>query len=217
MTFSIVARCHQTGDLGIAVSTAIPAVGAINPLARARVGAIATQACSNPYLAIDGLSLLARGLSAAEVLDRLLKLDAERERRQLGIVDDCGCVAAFTGKEVQPWKGHLVGSGYVVAGNLLVGGETIQSMADAFETARGPLADRLLVALEDGQAAGGDKRGKVSAALLLVRDEEYPYINLRVDEHAEPVAELRRIFDIYTALPYLDDLRPKRAWDLGGE
>jgi uncharacterized Ntn-hydrolase superfamily protein len=215
VTFSIVARCPQTSDLGIAVSTAIPAVGAINPLARARVGAIATQAYSNPYLAIDGLSLLARGLSAAEVLDRLLKLDAERERRQLGIVDARGGVAAFIGKEVQPWKGYLVGSGYVIAGNLLVGGETIQAMAGAFETARGPLADRLLVALEAGQAAGGDKRGRVSAALLVVRDEEYPYIDLRVDEHAEPVAELRRIFDIYTALPYLSDLHPKRTWNLG--
>ncbi len=217
MTFSIVARCPQTGELGIAVSTAIPAVGAINPLARARVGAIATQACSNPYLAIDGLGLLVQGLSAAEALDRLLKLDAERERRQLGIVDARGGVAAFTGRKVQPWKGHLLGSEYVVAGNLLVGGETVQSMADAFEMAQGPLADRLLVTLEAGQAAGGDKRGRVSAALLVVGDEEYPYIDLRVDEHVEPVAELRRIFDLYTTLPYLDDLRPKRAWDLGGE
>jgi uncharacterized Ntn-hydrolase superfamily protein len=147
----------------------------------------------------------------------LLELDAERERRQLGVVDARGGVAAFTGKKVQPWKGHLVGSEYVVAGNLLVGGETVQSMAGAFAAARGPLADRLLTALEAGQAAGGDKRGRASAALLVVGNEEYPYINLRVDEHADPVAELRRIFDLYTALPYLDDLRPKRAWDLGGE
>jgi len=212
MTFSIVAHCPQTGDLGVAVSTAIPAVGAINPFARSGVGAIATQAWSNPYLGIDGLSLLAQGLSAAEVLEQLLKADTDKERRQLSIVDAHGGVAAFTGNEVQPWKGHREGKGYVVAGNLLISGETIQAMAGTFEMAQGPLGERLLVALEAGQATGGDRRGKVSAALLVVRDEEYPYIDLRVDEHTEPVMELRRIFDIYTALPYLDDLHPKRTW-----
>jgi len=118
MTFSIVAHCPQTGDLGIAVSTAIPAVGAINPFARARVGAIATQAVSNPYLGLDGLGLLAQGLSATHVLDELLRVDADREKRQLGIVDAQGNVAAFTGNEVQPWRGHHLGQGYVVAGNL---------------------------------------------------------------------------------------------------
>jgi uncharacterized Ntn-hydrolase superfamily protein len=213
MTFSIAARCPQTGDLGVAVSTAIPAVGAINPFARARVGAIATQAWSNPYLGIDGLSLLAEGLSAAEVLEQLLGVDADKGRRQLSIVDAYGAVAAFTGDEVQSWKGHRTGNGYVVAGNLLISDETIPAMAEAFETARGPLDERLLLALEAGQATGGDKRGKVSAALLVVRDEEYPYVDLRVDEHAEPVAELRRIFDIYAALPYLNDLHPRRTWN----
>jgi uncharacterized Ntn-hydrolase superfamily protein len=213
MTFAIVARCSQTGDLGVAVSTAIPAVGAINPFARARVGAIATQAWSNPYLGIDGLSLLAQGLSAAEVLEQLLEVDVGKERRQLSIVDAYGRVAAFTGDEVQPWKGHRTGKGYVAAGNFLISDETIQAMAKAFETTRGPLGERLLVSLEAGQAIGGDRRGKISAALLVVRDEEYPYVDLRVDEHAEPVAELRRIFDIYTALPYLNDLHPRRTWN----
>lgn len=211
-TFSIVAHCPQTGDLGVAVSTAIPAVGAINPFAKSRVGAIATQAWSNPYLGIDGLYLLAQGLSARKVLGQLLKADADKERRQLSIVDAHGGVAAFTGHEVQPWKGHREGKGYIVAGNLLVSGETIQAMAETFEMAQGPLAQRLLVTLEAGQAAGGDRRGKVSAALLVVRDEEYPYIDLRVDEHPEPVKELRRIFNIYSSLPYLDDLHPKRVW-----
>ncbi len=211
-TFSIVARCPQTGDLGVAVSTAIPAVGAINPFARAQVGAIATQAWSNPYLGIDGLNLLAQGLSATEVLEQLLKADADKERRQLSIVDAHGGVAAFTGTQVQPWKGHREGESYVVAGNFLVSDETILAMAETFETMRGSLGERLLVALEAGQAAGGDRRGKVSAALLVVRDEEYPYLDLRVDEHSEPVAELRRIFDIYTTLPYWDDLHPKRTW-----
>jgi uncharacterized Ntn-hydrolase superfamily protein len=212
-TFSIVAHCPQTGELGIAVSTAIPAVGAINPFAKARVGAIATQAVSNPYLGIDGLDLLAQGMSATKVLDQLLRTDTDREKRQLSIVDAQGNVAAFTGNEVEPWRGHRVGPGYVIAGNLLVGEETLLAMAETFEAAQGALGKRLLVALEAGQAAGGDRRGKVSAALLVVRDQEYPYIDLRVDEHPKPVAELRRIFDIYTALPYLDDLHPQRTWN----
>lgn len=211
-TFSIAAHCPRTGDLGIAVSTAIPAVGAINPFAKARVGAIATQAWSNPYLGIDGLNLLEQGLSPAEVLERLLGVDTDREKRQLSVVDAHGNVAAFTGEGVEPISGHYEGKGYVVAGNLLVNQETIRVMAEAFEGTRGPLSERLLVALEAGQAVGGDRRGKVSAALFIVRNEEYPYIDLRVDEHQQPVAELRRIFDIYKALPYLDDLHPKRTW-----
>jgi uncharacterized Ntn-hydrolase superfamily protein len=211
-TFSIVAYCQRTCELGIAVSTAIPAVGAINPFAKARVGAIATQAWSNPYLGIDGLYLLEQGLAPTKVLEQLLKFDADREKRQLSIVDAHGNVAASTGKEVKPISGHFEGKGYVVAGNLLVNKKTIQAMAKTFEKAQGPLGERLLIALEAGQAAGGDKRGKVSAALLVVRDEEYPYIDLRVDEHPSPIKELRRIFDIYTNLPYLDDLHPKRMW-----
>ncbi len=210
MTFSITAYCPQTGDLGIAVSTAIPAVGAVNPFARAHVGAIATQSWSNPYLGIDGLALLAAGLSPARALDQLLRDDLHREKRQLCIVDARGRAAAFTGDEAEPWKGHVVGHGYAVAGNLLLGEETILAMVDAFQGANGSLAERVLIALEAGQAAGGDKRGRVSAALLVVRDEEYPYIDLRVDDHPEPVAELRRIFTQYMALPYWHDLHPSR-------
>ncbi|MBS7632833.1 DUF1028 domain-containing protein [Candidatus Bathyarchaeota archaeon] len=211
-TFSITACCQQTGELGIAVSTAIPAMGSINPFAKAHVGAIATQAWSNPYLGIDGLNLLEKGLSPVEVLKQLLKVDVNRERRQISIVDAHGNVAAFTGKEVEPISGHHEGKGYVVAGNLLVNHETIQTMAEAFESASGSPGERLLFTLEAGQAIGGDRRGKVSAALLIVKDEEYPYIDLRVDEHKQPVAELRRIFNVYKVLPYLDDLHPKRTW-----
>jgi uncharacterized Ntn-hydrolase superfamily protein len=211
-TFSIVARCPLTGELGIAVSTAIPAVGAINPFARAGIGAIATQAVSNPHLGIDGLSLLAQGLTAPQALERLLEVDADRESRQVSIVDARGHVAAFTGNDVEDWKGHLIGPGCVVAGNLLVGEEVIRATSGAFEATQGSLGERLLAALEAGQAAGGDRRGKVSAALLVVGDREYPVLDLRVDEHPRPVVELRRIFDLYTALPYLDDLRPKRTW-----
>jgi len=211
-TFSIVAYCQRTGELGIAVSTAIPAVGAINPFVKAHVGAIATQAWSNPYLGIDGLNLLRKGLSSTEVLEQLLRFDSNREKRQLSIVDARGDVAAFTGKKVEPFSGHYEGKGYVVAGNLLVNQDTILTMAKVFERTLGPLGERLLSVLEAGQAIGGDRRGKVSAALLIVRDEEYPCIDLRVDEHKQPVAELRRIFDIYKVLPYLDDLHPKRTW-----
>ncbi len=211
-TFSIVARCPLTGQLGIAVSTAIPAVGAINPFARAGVGAVATQAVSNPYFGIDGLSLLAQGMTAPQVLERLLEVDADREMRQLSIVDAHGRAAAFTGTDVEDWKGHRIAPGCVVAGNLLIGEEVIRAMSGAFEATHGSLGERLLAALEAGQAAGGDKRGKVSAALLVVGDREYPVLDLRVDEHHRPVAELRRIFDLYTALPYLDDLHPRRTW-----
>ncbi len=211
-TFSIVARCPQTGQMGIAVSTAIPAVGAINPFARPGIGAIATQSVSNPHLGIDGLSLLAQGLTAPQALERLLEVDADREKRQVSIVDARGHVAAFTGKEVDTWNGHRIGPGWAVAGNLLGGEEVIRAMARAFEAAQGPLGERLLIALEAGQVAGGDKRGKVSAALLVVGDREYPILDLRVDEHPEPVVELRHIFDVYTALPYLEDLHPRRSW-----
>ncbi len=211
-TFSIVAWCRQTRELGVAVSTAIPAVGAINPFAQAGMGAMATQAVSNPYLGIDGLKLLGKGLAADEVLERLLRADTDREKRQLSIVDAQGRAAAFTGSEVEAWCGHRIGSGYVVAGNLLVSEETVIAMAKAYEGSRGALGERLLVTLEAGQATGGDKRGKVSAALLVVRDQEYPYLNLRVDEHSQPVRELRRIYDLYTSLPYLDDLHPTRSW-----
>lgn len=211
-TFSIVAYCRQTGELGVAVSTAIPAVGAINPFAKAQVGAIATQAWSNPYLGIDGLSLLEHGLTPDETVAELLGGDDDRERRQLSIVDAHGNVAAFTGREVQPFCGHHKGKGYAVAGNMLADKKTIRRMAGAYEGTHEPLDERLLAALEAGQAAGGDRRGKVSAALLVVKEEEYPYIDLRVDEHTQPVAELRRIFGIYKRLPYLEDLHPKRTW-----
>ncbi len=212
-TFSIVAHCPQTGELGIAVSTAIPAVGAINPFAWAGVGAITTQAVSNPHLGIDGLSLLTQGLPAPQALERLLEIDADRESRQISIVDAGGRAAAFTGTKIEDWKGHRIGPGYVVAGNLLVGEEVIRAMSSAFGATQGSLGERLMVALEAGQAAGGDKRGKVSAALLVVGDREYPVLDLRVDEHPRPVVELRRIFDLYTALPYLDDLHPRRTWE----
>lgn len=196
-TFSIAARCDRTGMLGVAVSTAVPAVGALCPHARAGLGAISTQSFNNPYFGIDGIRLLAEGLSSEEVISRLIAGDPDRELRQVIAVDAAGRPAAFTGKECVAWNGQITGPNYAVAGNMLTGPETIQAMASAFESnADKELPERLMRVLEAGQAAGGDKRGRQSASLLVVHREEYPYCDLRVDEHADPVAELRRILEV---------------------
>ncbi len=216
-TFSIVALCPRTGMVGVAVCSAVPAVGSLCPFARARVGAIATQSLVNPYLGIDGLELLARGLAAPEVLERLLAQDPGRDFRQLGIVDSKGCAAAFTGKGCFPWHGHILGEGYVVAANMMVDEKTVEAMAQAFETyAAEELPERLLKSLEAGDATGGDYRGRQSAALLVYDKEEYPYCSLRVDEHRQPVAELRRIFELSQKqlFPFIRSL-PTRENPLG--
>jgi uncharacterized Ntn-hydrolase superfamily protein len=172
-------------------------VGAVCPFARAGVGAISTQAWTNPLLGVDGLDLLEQGNSAEEALQKLLDADPDPEMRQVIAVDKEGRSAAHTGSEADPWKGHRTGDGYAVAGNMLVGEETITAMAEAFEaSADEPLSERLLRALESGQAAGGDKRGRQSAALFVVKSESYPYLDLRVDEHPDPVAELRRVYEV---------------------
>jgi uncharacterized Ntn-hydrolase superfamily protein len=196
-TFSIVAYDATSGMLGVAISTRVPAVGAVCPFARAGVGAISTQAWTNPLLGVDGLDLLEQGNSAEEALQKLLDADPDPEMRQVIAVDKEGRSAAHTGSEADPWKGHRTGDGYAVAGNMLVGEETITAMAEAFEaSADEPLSERLLRALESGQAAGGDKRGRQSAALFVVKSESYPYLDLRVDEHPDPVAELRRVYEV---------------------
>jgi uncharacterized Ntn-hydrolase superfamily protein len=206
-TFSIVAYDATSGMLGVAVSTRVPAVGAVCPFARAGVGAISTQAWTNPLLGVDGLDLLEQGFSAEEALQKLLDADPDPESRQIIAVDREGRSAAHTGSETDPWKGHRTGDGYAVAGNMLVGEETIAAMVEAFEaSAEEPLSERLLRALEAGQAAGGDKRGRQSAALYVVRTEPYPYLDLRVDEHTDPVAELRRVYDVAKSglLPFVE-------------
>lgn len=196
-TFSITARCPRTGEFGVAVSTKVPAVGSLCPFARADVGAIASQSFVNPYLGIWGLQHLAEGLSAEETLGKLLASDPDAQKRQLAVVDRDGRAAAFTGTECDTWNGHRTGDGYAVAGNMLVGRETIDAMAVAFEAKAGEsLAERLLSALEAGQQAGGDKRGRQSAALYVVATEEYPLLDLRVDEHQDPVRELRRVYEV---------------------
>jgi len=200
-TFSLVARCSRTSEVGVCVATAIPAVGSVVPHAETGVGAIATQALTNVIYGTRGIELLRLGLSPQEALERILREDPERESRQVIMIDAHGRAAAFTGKANVDWKGHLIGENYVVAGNMLVSAQVIRAMAEAFETSGGELEERLLNSLEAGQKAGGDKRGKRSAALLVMKRPEYKgiraFIDLRVDYHEDPVKELRRIFEAY--------------------
>jgi len=199
-TFSMAARCPETFALGVCVATAVPAVGSVVPYVESGVGAIATQAYTNIIYGINGLKLLKMGFSPQTALEAMLKEDSEREQRQVIIIDKDGRTTAFTGKETIDWKGHLVGENYVVAGNMLVGSGVIKAMAHTFKGSKGDLSERLMKALEAGQRAGGDKRGKKSAALLVMNQQKMrtrPFIDIRVDEHPEPVKELRRIYEAY--------------------
>lgn len=209
MTFSIVARCKKTGMLGMAVSTARPAVGGLAVYVKANVGAIATQAAVNPYFGIDGLTYLEQGMSAEEVMKRVQSEDEEFERRQLGIVDNEGRTAGYTGDDTVPWAGHYFGDQFVVVGNMLVGEEVVKAMAESYETSNIEfLPERLLVALRAGQDAGGDKRGRQSAALRVVDKLDYAIVDIRSDEHADPVTDLERIYDVCREelFPYVDKL-----------
>src|SRR5437660_1609411 len=203
MTFSIVARDHQTGELGIAVQSKFLAVGAVVPWARAGIGAIATQSWANTTYGPRGLELLASGLSAAETLARLTSEDEGRADRQVGIIGVSGEPATFMGVQCFPWAGGHVGEHYTCQGNILVSEETVLSMARTFERTTGHLCDRLVTALAAGQAAGGDSRGKQSAALLVVREGggysgfNDRFIDLRVDDHPTPIAELQRILQLH--------------------
>lgn len=217
-TFSISARCARTGMLGTAVSTAVPGVGGICCFVEPEVGAIATQSWVNPYLGIDGLKLLKEGKTAQEALDMLVKDDPGRDVRQLGLVDAAGRSAAWSGIACTSWFGHITGPDYSVQGNMLVGEETVRVMAAAFEASGSlGLPERLVTVLEAGQKAGGDKRGRQSAALLIYKTEDYPYLSLRVDEHPYPVSELRRVFEVarHQLLPFVDGM-PSRKNPLGG-
>jgi len=213
MTFSIVARDAATGTFGIAVTTKFFGVGSLCPFARAGVGAVATQALVNPTYGPRGLDLLAQGMSPEEVVDALLAADDGRDHRQLHVIDARGRVAARSGAECVDWFGHQTFDGFSVAGNMLAGPAVVSETAKAFQASAGaPLAERLIHALEAGQTAGGDKRGKQSAALLIVSTEVYPYLDIRVDDNPEPVVELRRLYTESQAeyLPFKDKL-PTRA------
>ncbi len=203
MTFSIVARDPDKGELGIAVQSKFLAVGAVVPWARAGIGAIATQAWANTGYGPRGLELLASRLSASEVIATLTQADEGREDRQLGIVGVNGIPATYTGKQCFPWAGGHTGEHYACQGNILTGEDTVLAMAHTFENTPGLLCDRLVAALAAGQAAGGDSRGQQSAAILVVRERggygrfNDRFIDLRVDDHFKPIEELQRILQLH--------------------
>jgi uncharacterized Ntn-hydrolase superfamily protein len=196
MTFSVAAWDEVSGMTGVAVLTKFFGVGSLAPFARAGVGAVSTQAFVNPTFGPRALDLLAQGMAVEEVVATLLGSDAGREHRQLHLVDSRGRTAAFTGGETVDWAGHRTFDGFSVAGNMLVGGQVIDAMAEAYQANREvDFAERLMRTLEAGERAGGDKRGRQSAALYIMSTEVYPYLDLRVDDHPDPIVELRRIFE----------------------
>jgi uncharacterized Ntn-hydrolase superfamily protein len=216
-TFSIVAYDPENGELGIAVQSKFLAVGAVVPWAKAGVGAVATQSWANTTYGPEGLRLMAEGLSAQEALEKLVEADEGRDRRQAGMVDAHGNAAAYTGEGCFEWAGHIVGEGFACQGNILVSEETVQAMARAFEKSAGELSDRLVAALEAGQEAGGDSRGRQSAALLVVREKggyggfNDRYVDLRVDDHPTPIQELKRLLELHKLYFFkskLEDLLP---------
>ena len=194
MTWSIIARDSATGQIGIAVATRFFAVGARVPHIAAGIGGVATQALVNPYYGIDGVRLLREGKGPREIVTALLAGDDGRESRQLHIMDARGAIAAHTGKDCVDWCGHLAGDGFSIAGNMLVGARVLDDTAKAYAANKDlPFARRLLAAMRAGEAAGGDKRGKQSAALVIHDTEEWPALDLRVDDHSDPLAELERL------------------------
>ena len=197
MTWSIIARDQATGQFGIAVATKFFAVGARVPHIVAGVGGIATQALVKPYYGIDGVKLLSEGREPSDIVKTLLATDDGRESRQLHIMDAKGRVAAHTGRDCIDWCGHIQGDGFSIAGNMLAGAAVLDDTAKTYAAnARLPFAQRLIAAMKAGEAAGGDKRGKQSAALLIHGDEEWSELNLRVDDHTDPLRELARLEEV---------------------
>lgn len=205
-TFSIVAADLETGEVGCAVQSKYFSVGAVVPWARAGVGAVATQAAGVAAYGPRALAELERGASPEQALERVLADDAARETRQLGVVTADGRAASFTGAACLDWAGDRTGAGFAVQGNILAGAGVVEEMARAYDETVGPLVERLVAALEAGQAAGGDKRGQQSAAVIVERAGAHAdsregidrICDLRVEDHAEPIAELRRLVGIWT-------------------
>jgi uncharacterized Ntn-hydrolase superfamily protein len=202
-TFSIVARDPQTGEIGVAVQSKFVAVGSVVPYAKAGIGAVASQAWGNPRYGTIGLELLASGKSALEAIDLMTSADPHRNSRQLAIIATEGNASVFTGSECLKWAGGKYGANYAVQGNILTGPEVIEAMGKAFEDNNGTLAERMIASLYAGQKAGGDKRGRQSAALFIVRKGwgygglTDRFRDLRVDDHPTPIKELERIYYIH--------------------
>jgi uncharacterized Ntn-hydrolase superfamily protein len=205
-TYSIVAFDPQNKQWGVAVQSKFVAVGAVVPWAQSGVGAIATQAFANVTYGADGLDLLASGKSASEVVKILTDRDSNRDLRQLGVVDAQGGVATFTGLKAMEWAGGKTGKNYAIQGNILAGPGVVNAMATAYEQARGDFGERLIQALDAGEKAGGDRRGRQSAALLIVKKnagyagQNDRYRDLRVDDHTDPINELLRIYNSHKTL-----------------
>lgn len=215
MTFSIIGYDPETEELGIAVQSKFLGVGAVVPWAKAGVGAVATQSYANPAYGPDGLALMEQGKTAEETLKTLVEADEGRSLRQAGMMDAKGGAATYTGEDCYDWAGGRIGENCVAQGNILVSGATVDAMVDTFEQTEGDLADRLLVALDAGQGAGGDKRGMQSAAIYVVKEKggyleaNDRYVDLRVDEHPDPIKELIRIYklqQLYFAGPKDEDV-----------
>ena len=213
MTYSIVARDSETGDLGVAVQSKFLAVGSVVPWARAGVGAVATQAYGNPRFGPDGLELLEAGATAAEALDRLLAADPLREERQVGIVDAGGRAVTHTGRATYAWAGGRTAPDVACQGNILAGPGVVDALFRTFHAGGLPFPDLLVACLAAGEAAGGDRRGRQSAALLVVRagggygGHDDRWIDLRVDDHPEPIGELARLLSLHRL--YLDRPTPE--------
>jgi uncharacterized Ntn-hydrolase superfamily protein len=205
-TYSIVACDLDAAQWGVATQSKFLAVGSVVPWAEAQVGAVATQSYANPRYGPDGLALLRAGRSAQEVVDELTRADEGRDQRQVGVVDARGGAATFTGSDCHDWAGGRTGDGYAAQGNILVSGETVDALAETFQSTGGALAERLLASLTAAQAAGGDRRGQQSAALLVVeRDGGYAglsdmLVDLRVDDHERPIEELARLYEAHDLL-----------------
>ncbi|MDI6767223.1 MAG: DUF1028 domain-containing protein [Bacteroidota bacterium] len=224
-TYSIVGWDSITGDLGVAVQSKFLGVGAVVPYAKAGVGAIATQAFANPTFGPRGLELLEKGMSAKEVVEILISSDTSARLRQLGVVDANGNSFSYTGSACKPHANHITGKGYAVQGNILAGEAVVRAMAVTFEITSGDLAERLLSSLEAGEKAGGDSRGKQSAAMLVVRENggyggfNDRFIDIRVDDDSLPLIELRRIYNLWQGtflmsarMRSIDDFNRKRKF-----
>jgi uncharacterized Ntn-hydrolase superfamily protein len=196
MTWSIIAR-GPAGEFGVAVASRFFAVGMLCAHARSGVGAVATQALVNPHYGPKGLDLLSHGVVPPSVIEKLLGEDEGKDHRQVHVIDVKGRIAAHTGAKCIEWCGHLAGEGYSVAGNMLTGPEVLQSTSEKFKSASHlPFAERLIEALHAGERAGGDKRGKQAAALRIHSTEDYPLLDIRVDDHEDPIVELKRLYRI---------------------
>ena len=203
MTFSICARCPTNGQVGVAAMTAMLGVGKLVSHAQAHVGAAASQAFMNPYLAIDGLAMLAQGAAAPAALDKLIAADPGREGRQFGLVDANGRSAAWTGSQPQDWKGHRTGQNWCAQGNRLAGPQVVDALVQAFhQHEKKELVERLLLALEAGEAAGGDTQGHLSAAILVMDTEAYPLWEMRIDHHDDPATAIRALYEEFRETLY---------------